>query len=96
MSLLNRPPCPYFGFHLTPGLNVMMDQGGNQCALEVGAFHPCDYQVRGAMPDWNVCAIFNKPENERKLTILENVCVVYPELRSEGIRLSDWKKRVLE
>ena len=56
--------CPFYG-HAVAFVNgthpVMMDSGGNQCALMTGAHSPCRMEIGGARPNWGEC--IRNPEN---------------------------------
>ena len=56
--------CPFYG-HAIAFVNgthpVMMDTGGNQCALMTGAHSPCRMEIQGARPNWAECD--RNPEN---------------------------------
>jgi hypothetical protein len=37
-------------------MRVLVDQGGNQCAIVTDAYSPCQMEIAGAAPDLESCA----------------------------------------
>lgn len=62
------PNCPFYGRHLAlelaltgliPGQTLLFrDSGGNQCALRVSSYTPCDFAVERKPVDWHVCSVW--------------------------------------
>ena len=56
--------CPFYG-HAVAFVNgthpVMMETGGNQCALITGAHSPCRMELEGDPAQWEKCK--RNPEN---------------------------------
>ena len=59
------PNCPFYGWHvavcavghLTIAAHSLrfMASGGNQCALRLTSYTPCDLAIEGKPVDWRVC-----------------------------------------
>lgn len=95
-----RTKCPFYGFYMVP--NALMDQDGNQCALENG-HTPCSMEMRGKYPDFGKCTFFYSDAGKSEfLSKCEssNVRVFpsefWPEGKSEweGILFSKWTEYI--
>ena len=62
----SRPECncPFYGRHLYPANSkiveppfLLLDQRGNQCALIVTAFSPCQMEITAQPVDWRACHV---------------------------------------
>jgi hypothetical protein len=53
--------CPFYGHHLVKVEGrlpfLRLDQDGNECALIVDAYSPCQMEIDGRDPDWKKCPI---------------------------------------
>lgn len=93
-----RPDCAFHGFS---GMSdVMMDSGGNQCALKTDSYSPCQMEMRGNKPYWSECP-FNTEENRKYIEENPEKVKVFPrELRPpkakswDGISLKDWMRHI--
>lgn len=96
-----RPPCPFYGFHAWQ--SMFMDQTGNQCALLIDSYSPCQMEVRNQKTDWNKCP-FNTPETRQKLEEISQEVIVFPnefwppgqKSFRDGIPLRDWIEYVMK
>lgn len=52
-------PCPFHGFRADTELLVLSSTRGNQCALRVESFAPCQMEDDGEEADWAACTHFN-------------------------------------
>ncbi len=91
-----RPDCAFHGFS---GMfdGVMMDSGGNQCALKTGSYSPCQMEMRGNKPYWSECP-FNTEENRKYIEENSEKVRVFPRehrpakaKKWDGISLKDWR-----
>jgi hypothetical protein len=53
--MAERTRCPFYGFHFVPEQKVMVDSNGNQCALAMSAYSPCQMEIAGNEPYWWLC-----------------------------------------
>ncbi len=97
---VERFPCLFRGFHVA--LGMMLDSGGNECALKTRSYSPCQMEMRGNKPSWSECP-FNTEENRTKLAgSLEKIRVFPREFRPpkikswEGISLMSWVKYITD
>jgi len=90
---LNRinPKCPYYGFYLSRG--IMVDTYGNQCALIINSYSPCQMEMNKENPDWNKCSFIG---NKERIELILAEFMVFPRGVSEGTRLEDWCKHIME
>ena len=55
--------CPYYGFDLLKKFSLLRESNGNQCPFYIiidpknPAYHPCDMEIAGKIPDWNNCKL---------------------------------------
>jgi len=60
--------CPFYGRYTAlmllgsgaiprQGLQFVAS-GGNQCALDLQSYHPCDFALEGKPVDWRVCPVW--------------------------------------
>ena len=89
-----RLPCPFYGFSAMYA-SVLKDSGGNQCALEIIPYGPCEMELAGNKPGWSECA-FNTEENRKKRVGNLDKTRVFPrEFRpSEGKSWDGWPLRI--
>ena len=71
-----RYPCPFYGFYTGPG--ALLDQKGNQCALMVDSYSPCQMGLQEQTPDWNKCR-FNNEKNKRVIETIIEESRIYPD-----------------
>lgn len=77
-----RHKCPFYGF--SHPLPVLMDQGGNQCALITTSFSPCQMEINDQTPSWGECP-FNNKKNETVIQKIITSCRIAPkELWPDG------------
>ena len=70
-----RPDCAFHGFS---GMsNVMMDSGGNQCALKIDSYSPCQMEMVGNKPSWSECP-FNTEKNRKYIEENSEKVRVFP------------------
>lgn len=87
-----RYPCPFYGFHTALGL--LIDQTGNQCALITTSYSPCQMEINGQTPDFNLCQ-FNNPDEMKKLEQMAAQVRVFPrEFGPNGLSINDWKEYI--
>lgn len=48
--------CPFYGCHDAMGL--LIDSGGNQCALISESYSPCKMELEGLPVNWKTCPVF--------------------------------------
>jgi hypothetical protein len=94
-DLRQKHPCPFYGFYLSLLAGVMADQEGNQCALIVDSYDPCQMERGGETPDWETCSK-NCDENKGALEALAESIAVFPkspggETPRKGVPLKDWQ-----
>jgi len=93
-----RPACPFYGFHIAPKYNAMVDQEGNQCALMMDSYSPCKMEIQGLEPCWNICSFYSSNSIEIVKDIEHKLRVFPRELHPpkarewEGIAFKDWMK----
>jgi hypothetical protein len=52
-----RHRCPFYGFHYAFLSNILVDSMGNQCALCLSSYSPCEMETfKKEKPDWNKCS----------------------------------------
>lgn len=51
------PRCPFYGKHAVPLMRVLIEQGGNQCALVTSSYSPCRVEMAGGVPDLEQCEL---------------------------------------
>lgn len=93
---VERPPCPFYGFHATP--NFLVDQKGNQCALITDSYSPCQMEMGEEEPNWELCPLRRDDiEILRSLGESAKTAKAFPrefhppKLRQwEGIPLTEW------
>ena len=98
----NRAACPFYGFHLALGkFRSMMDQNGNQCALKISSYSPCQMEMDNQKPSWKDCSFFNTPDNQNLISKMNRIIRVFPdefwppgERSWDGIELKDWIKYI--
>jgi hypothetical protein len=97
----DRPACPFYGFG---GMfdDVLMDSGGNQCALKMRRYSPCEMEMVLSKPSWHECPL-NTEENKQRLELIERRIRVFPkEFRPlkagswKGIPLTRWRDYVID
>ncbi len=95
-----RHTCPFYGFFAANGM--MMDQHGNQCALVIDSYRPCQMEKEGEQPDWNGCP-FKEEKSSGELEILIDRIQVFPqefcppgEKEWGGITLREWSEHILK
>ena len=82
----SRPRCPFYGFHYAMG--ALIDSNGNQCAMIVDSYSPCQMERNGEEIDWNNCKLNNERTEARLQGSLEEASVFPKELKPEGV--STW------
>lgn len=94
-----RTKCPFYGFFLAPG-PMFMDSEGNQCALNIDSFGPCQLEFNGEPPNWEKCS-FNTAENKKTIEELIATARIgpqefWPKGKSSwnGIPFKDWYKHI--
>ncbi len=96
-----RTKCPFYGFHRAS--NVLIDQDGNQCALEFG-YTPCHMEMSGTEPDFMTCPFFYSNEGRRTFLCScekAKVRVFAEEFRPDGkdawdgIPFASWNNHVM-
>jgi len=99
---VERTHCPFRGFHYGGIPNVFLDSDGNQCALKIRSYSPCQMEMAGDEPNWSEC-YFNTEKNREKLAgILETTRVFPREFRPpkikswKGISLMSWIKYITD
>jgi hypothetical protein len=66
--------CPFYGFHRAAGLQLLIDQLGNECPLRP-AYAPCTMEIAGLQPHLATCPVArDQPEDVAE--IRENYIVV--------------------
>lgn len=97
---VERYPCPFRGFHEV--LGMMLDSGGNHCALKTEPYDPCQMEMAGTKPIWTEC-VRNTKQNRKKIEgDLEKVRVFPREFRPpkikswKGISLMSWVKYITD
>ena len=102
---VERHPCPFYGFNGMFRFGDMMDSEGNQCALITDSYSPCQMEMDGDEPNWNLCPIkqatpkkylrrFEESAKRKRAFPRE---FNPPEQSSwKGIPLSDWMDYVLD
>lgn len=53
---MNNVNCPFHGCIGASG--ALQETDGNQCALVIDKFAPCELEVQGKAVDWRVCQVF--------------------------------------
>jgi len=93
-----RHDCPFYGFHLARGMFI--DSKGNQCAVIINSYSPCQMGMAGQTPNWSECG-FNTEESRRSMAKYANELVVFPDefypkgAKSwRGISLKEWLEYV--
>jgi len=91
-----RPLCPFYGFHFNG--EFMKDTRGNQCALMEGNY-PCQMEIDGRKPNWNICSVNTEDYREDLESIAE--IQTFPREFADGkewsgISLRDWRDYILE
>lgn len=96
-----RPRCPFYGFHGVQG--ALIDSRGNECALTTDSYSPCQMEVGGKTPYWDVCPLNTPMLREQIAKGEETVRVFLSELRPKdrktnwnGITFKEWKGHVLK
>ena len=51
------PRCPFYGKHAVPLIQVLVEQGGNECALITASYSPCRVEMAGGAPDLENCEL---------------------------------------
>ncbi len=65
-----RYPCPFYGFFCGVAGGILMDQEGNQCALIVDSYSPCQMQSPIQTPDWTKC-LFNDEQGKELIELFK-------------------------
>jgi hypothetical protein len=51
-----EPQCPFYGRIAVPTLQILVDRGGDHCALRGGSLmNCCRMDLAGKNPDWSKC-----------------------------------------
>ena len=93
-----RSDCAFQGFS---GMSdVMMDSGGNQCALKIDSYSPCQMEMRGNKPSWSECPFNTEKnrkyieENSEKVRVFPRECRPPKAKKWDGILLKDWMRHI--
>jgi len=96
-----RHRCPFYGFFHARSTDVLIDQQGNQCALIVTSYSPCQMEFRKQTPDWDKCSL-NAEKDKEIIEEMMDSCRVFPdefmpEDRSKwaGLSLREWMEYVM-
>lgn len=80
-------PCPLYGFHLVPEMEVLIDQHGNECPLKP-PFSPCVMEMAGQLPHLQNCALAST-----KFPLLALLRAKYTVVRrAYAARFPDWEQ----
>ncbi len=96
-SEVERKACPFYGFLAVTMDKIMLDQGGNKCALLINSYTPCQMEYSKQKTDWNKCD-YNNPKMINRLGwAIEDVMIFPREFAPKdgdwrGIKLTDWIK----
>jgi hypothetical protein len=52
-----KPSCRFYGFHAVKENQILVAQGGNQCALVEASYSPCCMEIKGQQPEWATCPL---------------------------------------
>ncbi len=101
-----RHPCPFYGFHLQHDTDIMIDQNGNQCAIVIISYCPCQMEEKGKEPNWYKCSFNNLEISDKfkeKFEIFSQKIKVFLEefhhpnsWNWEGISLEQWISHILK
>lgn len=49
--------CPFYGMRQARSRKALLlvDSGGNECAIVTTSYTPCQMETRGQAPDWRAC-----------------------------------------
>ena len=72
---IERTRCPFRGFSIRG--KIMADSKGNQCALEVISYGPCDMELDGKQPNWSKC-LLNTEETRKYIEENSEKVIVFP------------------
>lgn len=98
-----RYPCPFYGFYGDNIIEIMVEQGGNKCALITPSHSPCRMEIDKKTPDWNKCPINPEESGGKPLIDSTNNIKVFPkEFHPQnkrswgGMDFKDWMNYVME
>jgi hypothetical protein len=57
--------CPFYG-RSGARFPILLQSGGNQCALLVHSFSPCEMEMIGRAPDWKECELVKSFRREEE------------------------------
>lgn len=95
MEFNARPPCPFFGFRLSPGLRTMRDEYSVRCALARESDVPCLYVLENNGPNWLDCHKRREKYNILLVDVLRLSTTVYPAEAPDGVPFNAFTARVL-
>ena len=67
---VERSKCPFYGFNGMWG--SLLDSQGNQCALITTSYSPCQMEMAGQQPSWNLCPM-HRDSTEEQIRELEEL-----------------------
>jgi hypothetical protein len=62
LTLIKKPApaCRFYGYHSVRENQILVAQGGNECALIEERYAPCCMEMAGQQVDWDLC-VWNTP-----------------------------------
>ena len=91
--------CPFYGFFLSPEMKVMHAQHGNQCALKISSYSPCQMEIAGDAPFFGACPLSGLPRVKEILRLMcDSGVKVFPQglegvVSQDGADFSEWIAR---
>lgn len=95
ISLRPRHKCPFYGFFCAKSAAAFLDQRGNQCALRVTSYTPCEMEFHKETPDWSKCPLNAEKDREIIEEMMDSYKIFPDEFGSAGLSLREWSAYVM-
>jgi hypothetical protein len=90
---MERRFCPFYGFSWPEGTAHLADKGDDRCGLVFDRVEICLMERERTPVDYRRCPVYL--EKEPLLAIGSPYIVLHPREIPDGIRLEEWKTRLL-
>lgn len=95
MPTETRPPCPFYGFRLSPDLRVMTETHTGSCALETQACEQCLYEYDDEHgPDWPRCVKAKDEASQKLFDILRLETRVFLDKEPAGVPFGSFSSKL--